>query len=145
MAAVEVIEVPEFVEPGHDHYLRLVTLDTTPQVLRTGPTLSQRRAARRRMLQRRRRTIIVLLVIAGTALLAVPGHTFGATNNAGLSTDVASSSELAPGMVYVVQPGDTMSSLARMVNPVDPALARGALVRELDSSYVVAGEHVLIP
>jgi predicted Zn-dependent protease len=97
------------------------------------------------MLQRRRRTILVLLVVAGLGLLALPGHTFGATNEAGLATDVAGSAVLAPGMVYVVQPGDTMSSIAAKVNPVDPALARMALVRELGSSYVVDGEHVLIP
>jgi hypothetical protein len=48
-------------------------------------------------------------------------------------------------MVYVVQPGDTLSSIGAQVNPVDPALARRALVRELGSKYVVPGEHVLIP
>jgi hypothetical protein len=145
MAAVEVIEVPEFDELDQGHYLRLVTLDTTPKVLHTGPTLSQRRSARRRMVQRRRRTMIVLLVLGGLALLALPGHTFGASNNAGLPTDVANSAVLAPGMVYVVQSGDTISSIAAMINPVDPALARAALVHELGSSYVVTGEHVLIP
>jgi predicted Zn-dependent protease len=48
-------------------------------------------------------------------------------------------------MVYVVQPGDTVTSIATLVNPVDPSLARHVLVRELGSSYVVPGEHVLIP
>jgi len=145
MAAVEVIEVPEFDEIDRGHYLHLVTVDTTPRVVRTGPTLVQRRLARRRMLQRRRRTIVVLLVLAGLGLLALPGHTFGATNNEGLSTDVAGSAVLAPGTIYVVEPGDTISSIAAQVNPVDPARARAALVHELGSSYVVDGEHVLIP
>jgi predicted Zn-dependent protease len=48
-------------------------------------------------------------------------------------------------MNYVVQPGDTVSSIARMMNPVDPKVARTELVRELDSSVVVPGERVLIP
>jgi hypothetical protein len=48
-------------------------------------------------------------------------------------------------MVYVVQPGDTVSSLAALVNPVDPSQARRALVGELGSRFVVPGEHVLIP
>jgi predicted Zn-dependent protease len=48
-------------------------------------------------------------------------------------------------MNYVVQPGDTVNSIARMINPVDPKVARADLVRELDSSVVVPGEHVLIP
>jgi hypothetical protein len=32
-----------------------------------------------------------------------------------------------------------------MMNPVDPKLARRDLVRELGSTVVVPGEHVLIP
>ena len=48
-------------------------------------------------------------------------------------------------MIYVVQPGDTVGSIARAMNPVDPAFARRLLVKELDSSVVVPGEHVLIP
>jgi hypothetical protein len=32
-----------------------------------------------------------------------------------------------------------------MINPVDPSLARAALVNELGSAVVVPGEHVLIP
>ena len=48
-------------------------------------------------------------------------------------------------MVYVVQPGDTVDSIARLVNPVQPQLARRDLVAELRSDVVVAGEHVLIP
>jgi hypothetical protein len=31
------------------------------------------------------------------------------------------------------------------VNPVDPAQARAGLVRELHTSVIVPGEHVLIP
>ena len=48
-------------------------------------------------------------------------------------------------MVYVVQPGDSLSSIARAVNPVDPAQARAALVHVLHSSVIVPGEHILIP
>ncbi|HEY1221931.1 MAG TPA: LysM peptidoglycan-binding domain-containing protein [Acidimicrobiales bacterium] len=145
MAAVEVIQVPEFEELEQSPYLRLVSLDTTPRVLRTGPTLAQRRAARLRMIQRRRRSAIALLLVFGVALLAWPGHAIGGTTNTGLPTDLANSSVLAPGMVYVVQPGDTLNSIAIQVNPVEPALARRALVHELGSRYVVPGEHVLIP
>jgi hypothetical protein len=48
-------------------------------------------------------------------------------------------------MVYVVQPGDSLNSISRMMDPADPSRARESLVRELDSSVVVSGEHVLIP
>ena len=48
-------------------------------------------------------------------------------------------------MVYVVEPGDTVTSIATHVNPWQPSVARQALIRELGSSVVVPGEHVLIP
>jgi hypothetical protein len=141
MAAVEVVEFEEF-EADERPYLRLVT---TPQVFRTGPSLANRRAARARMMKRRRRTFLALAVVLGLVILAWPGHAFGGVTGAGLPTDLANSSVLASGMNYVVQPGDTVNSIARMMNPVDPRAARTALVRELDSSVVVPGEHVLIP
>jgi len=145
MAAVEVIQVPEFEELEQSPYLHLVSVGTTPQVYRSGRTIAQRRVARLRMIQRRRRSAIALLLVVGLVILAWPGHAFGGTNDAGLPTDLANSSVLAPGMLYVVQPGDTVTSIATLVNPVDPSLARHVLVRELGSSYVVPGEHVLIP
>jgi hypothetical protein len=141
MAAVEVVEFEEF-ESDERPYLRLVT---TPQVFRTGPSLAYRRAARARMMKRRRRTFLALAVVLGLVILAWPGHAFGGETGAGLPTDLANSSVLASGMDYVVQPGDTVYSIARMMNPVDPRAARTALVRELDSTVVVPGEHVLIP
>ena len=82
---------------------------------------------------------------AALTILALPGHGYGATTGAGLSTDLANSSVLASGMDYVVQPGDTINSIARDVNPTDPAQARSLLVHELGSTVVVPGEHVLIP
>ena len=97
------------------------------------------------MKARRRRSALAALVLVSLVLLAWPGHAFGGTNGVGLSTDLASSSTLSSGMVYVVQPGDTISSIAREVNPVSPSIAREALVAELRSQDVVSGEHVLIP
>jgi hypothetical protein len=141
MAAIEAVEFEEF-ESDERPYLRLVT---TPQVFRTGPSLANRRAARARMMKRRRRTFLALALMLGLVILAWPGHAFGGETGAGLPTDLASSSVLASGMNYVVQPGDTINSIARLMNPVDPRVARTALVRELDSSVVVPGEHVLIP
>jgi predicted Zn-dependent protease len=45
----------------------------------------------------------------------------------------------------VVEPGDSVNSIAQMMNPVEPKVARADLVRELDSSVVVPGERILIP
>ena len=142
MAAVEAVEFEEFQDFAERPYLRLVT---TPQVFRTGPTLVNRRAARARMMRRRRRTLVALALMLGLVILAWPGHAFGGETGAGLPGDLADSSVLASGMSYVVQPGDTVNSIARMMNPVDPKVARADLVRELDSSVVVPGERVLIP
>ena len=143
MAAVEMVQFDE-VEPAAPVVLRVISSSPVGIYPRTVP-LSVRRAARLRMLRRRRRTLAALVLVACLVILAWPGHAFGGTTGAGLSSDLAGSSVLASGMVYVVQPGDSVASIAALMNPVDPELARRALVHELRSSVVVAGEHVLIP
>ena len=145
MAAVESYQFEEVDQREVAPYLRLVTIDPTPAVIRHGRPLAARRSARARMMQRRRRTLVASLLVLGLVVLAWPGHAFGGTTGAGLSTDLASSSTLASGMVYVVQPGDTVNSIARDMNPVDPSQARALLVHELESTSVFVGEHVLIP
>ncbi|MGA7833655.1 MAG: hypothetical protein WCA31_00430 [Acidimicrobiales bacterium] len=139
MAAVELLETPEYVEP----YLRLV--GEPIRQFRNGAPLAERRQARVLRHRRRQRVLVALVLCTALAILAMPGHTFGATDGAGLSNDFADSSVLASGMNYVVQPGDTVNSLAREMNPADPSVARAMLVHELGSSVVVPGEHVLIP
>ena len=151
MAAVEVLETLDIDGFPREPYLRLVIAPVAPsvspvlQTLHYGRPVQQRRAARTRMLQRRRRSMVGLVLIAALTVLALPGSVFGATTAAGLSGDLANSSVLASGMDYVVQPGDSVTSIAKDMNPTDPTLARTLLVRELGSSVVVAGEHVLIP
>ena len=145
MAAVEVLENPGVGEFATGPHLRLVASAPVPPPLRQGPSLHQRRAQRARLVQRRRRALATLVVVSAFTILALPGHTFGATTGSGLSTDLANSSVLASGMDYVVQPGDTLGSIANDVNPVNPSLARSLLAHELGSSVVVPGEHVLIP
>jgi len=145
MAAVEIIEFEENPGASDRPHLHLVTSDPRLLPLRTGRTLTQRRAARARMMRRRRRTVVATALVVGLVVLAWPGHAFGGVTGAGLPTDLATSSVLASGMVYVVQPGDTVGSIAQSMNPIDPSIARAALVHELGSSTVVAGEHVLIP
>ena len=140
MAAVEMI--PEF---QFEERPTLRVVRSQEPSYRRGPLVAQRRAARARMLQRRRRAILLLAIVASLVVLAWPGHAFGGVNGVGLSTDLATSGTLSSGSVYVVQPGDTIDTIAQLANPVDPSLARAALVSELKTSSVVAGEHVLIP
>ena len=145
MAAVELIQYESSEGLETRPKLRLVELASATASLRTGPTIAQRRAARARMMQRRRRTIVALALVGGLALLAFPGHAFGGVTGAGLPTDLANSSVLASGMQYIVQPGDSVSSIAKLMNPVDSSLARTALVSAIASSVVVPGEHIVIP
>ncbi len=145
MAAVEILETANCEGMSRGPALRLVPYTAAPPLIRRGVSLRQRRLERARVLQRRRRVAAVLVLLGAFAILALPGHVLGATTGAGLSTDLASSSTLASGMVYVVQPGDTVNSIAREMNPTNPSLARSLLVRELASTVVVPGEHVLIP
>lgn len=145
MAALEVLEIPDIDQFTPGPYLRLVSGPPVQQPLRRGPSLQHRRRQRALILQRRRRALVALVLVSALTILALPGHTFGATTGAGLSTDLANSSVLASGTDYVVQPGDTLNSIARDVNPVQPSMARTLLVHELGSSVVVPGEHVLIP
>jgi hypothetical protein len=97
------------------------------------------------MLRRRRRTVGIFALVIASVLLAVPGHAFGGVTNVGVASDEATSSLLAPGMVYVVGAGDTLSSIATKINPWSPKNAERALTKELGSSVVIPGEHVLIP
>ncbi len=112
---------------------------------RTGVSLTSRRAARSRLRRRRQGVALMLGVGLGLVVLAWPGPAFGGTTGTGLPTDLATGTTLASGMVYVVQPGDSINTIARLANPLDPSLARRALVAELRSDVVVPGEHVLIP
>ncbi|HEY7931978.1 MAG TPA: LysM peptidoglycan-binding domain-containing protein [Acidimicrobiales bacterium] len=139
MAAVEIEETLWVSEPRVAE-LRLVSVEE-----RRRPSLSERRAAKARRLRRRNRILAGAALVVAVAILAVPGTSFGGVTDTGLPTDVATSAVLAPGTVYLVQSGDTLSAIAQRVNPLNVAKARAALVHELGSNVVVPGEHVLIP
>lgn len=124
---------------------RFVVVRSTPAPLRTGAPVQLRRAARARMLRRRRRAVAVAATVVALVILAWPGHAFGGTTAAGVGFDQQGGATLQAGEVYVVQPGDSVNSIARLINPWSPQLARRALERELHSDFVVPGEHVAVP
>lgn len=144
VAALPMLSSPEEGAAETRTVLRLV-VDGPASQLRRGPSLQVRRAARARMLRRRRRTVVAVVLTGALVVLALPGHAFGGVTGAGLPGDLASSSVLASGMRYVVQPGDTVSSIAQLMNPVSPQTARAILEHQLGSGVVVVGEHVVIP
>ena len=133
----------ELAPPPSRPALRLVG-ESSP-TWRTDAGWASRRARRAQWRARRRTVVGAVALVAGLAVLGWPGHALGGVTGSGLPTDLATGSSLASGMVYVVQPGDTVGSIARAINPVDPGAARVALVRELRSNVVVPGEHVLVP
>ena len=145
MAAIQIEEFEVLTSEEAMPYLRLVTAQNTPQSFRTGVPLAVRREARELRRKRRIRLYAGLILAGALVILLMPGAAFGGVTGTGLSTDIASSAELASGMVYVVQPGDTLSSISKMVNPVSPQKARTVLAAQLGSSVVITGEHILIP
>lgn len=116
-----------------------------PRALRTGVTVSRRRAARERMLRRRRRALVSFGTVFSIVILAWPGHAFGGETGSGLPADQLSGSSLSSGMVYVVQSGDSLTTIARLIDPAHVSHVRSLLTAELGSTVVVPGEHVLVP
>jgi hypothetical protein len=94
---------------------------------------------------RRRRAGGVVIALAAVVLLALPLRALGAVTLAGQATPDGVPSGLAPGTTIVVQPGDTIHSVAMRVNPHDVAQIARALVAEVGSTTLVPGEHVVIP
>jgi hypothetical protein len=145
MVAARIFEEPWSPQEDVRPHLHIVEVPKTQKVNALGVPVSARRAARARMLRRRRRTLGIFVVVIASVLLAVPGHAFGGVTTTGVASDEAASSLLAPGMVYVVASGDTVNSIAKMINPWSPQIAERALTKELGSNVVIPGEHVLIP
>ena len=86
-----------------------------------------------------------MTVLAAVTLLALPVRALGAVTLAGQETPGAVPAGIAPGSVIVVQPGDTIRSLAVRINPGAVAQTARAIALEIGSSTLVPGEHVLVP
>ena len=86
---------------------------------------------------RRRRVVLVMAVLALLVLLALPIRALGGSTLAQAAP--------APGQVYVVKAGDTLSSIAAQAAPARAAALTKQLAQEVGSDVVVPGEHVFIP
>jgi LysM repeat protein len=96
-------------------------------------------------LARRQRTAGAGAVLVALVLLALPLHALGAVSLDGRATPGGVPGGLAAGSVYVVQPGDTIASIAARVNLSQAAAIERDLVASTGSRTVVPGEHVVIP
>jgi LysM domain-containing protein len=95
------------------------------------------RTARAASRVQRRRLILGAVVIALLVLLMLPIRSLGGSTIAG--------SAPAAGQEYVVQNGDTLTSIAARVAPSNVGATVQRLAAEIGSTTVVPGEHVLIP
>lgn len=94
---------------------------------------------------RRRRAAGFGVALAAVVLLALPLRALGAVTLDGQVTPGGVPAGLAPGSTIVIQPGETIHSVSMRVNPGDAASIARALVAEVGSRTLVAGEHVIIP
>lgn len=140
MVALEALsEIQEV--PSRQNHLRLVTSSYSTAGYRVGDNLADRRAKRARILRRRRQVAASLVLsVVGTFLLlsSAPAAPSG-------TAVLSASSALSAGQTYVVQGGESLSSIAKLVNPEHPSIAFNVLERQIGSSVVVPGEHLQIP
>ena len=115
----------------------LRVLEAAPRT-RLGADVSVRRRARASRRVVRRRAAAALLVTGLLVLLALPVSA--------LAGRPAGANAARPaGVAYVVQPGDTLPSIAARFDRGDPAALERALRAQLGSDTVVPGERIQLP
>ena len=99
-----------------------------------------------RTVVRRRRLLVCLLVGMAMVLLSLPVQFLGGQTSTGQVALSGVTSGLPDGSIYIVQSGDTLSSIAHRINPMgDQAVLVRALRTTVGSSVVVPGEHIVLP
>ena len=114
-------------------------------VLRHGEEVSRRRALRRSAQVRRRRVALAVLTVGLLTALALPVSVLGGSSPDNAATALPTAADGGSGVVYVVQPGDTLASVAARVAPGHAARMENLLARETGSRTLVPGQHVLLP
>lgn len=95
---------------------------------------------------RRRRVALSVVVAAALVALALPISALGGRAvHPALTTAVPVSLSGHQGPYYVVQPGDTLSSIAARIDPSDPSQMAQRLAATTGSRTVVPGEHIHLP
>jgi hypothetical protein len=107
---------------------RLYALPDRPARLAPTPLVRRRRAVMGAVA-----TVVAVLLL----LLALPVRELGGSTLAQAGP--------TPGQVYVVKAGDTLTSIAARADQARAASLTSQLAREVGSTVVVPGEHILIP
>jgi Tfp pilus assembly protein FimV len=107
---------------------RLYALPDRPARLAPSPLVRRRRAVMAAVA-----TLVAVLLL----LLALPVRQLGGSTLAQAGP--------TPGQVYVVKAGDTLASIAARADQAKAASLTSQLAREVGSTVVVPGEHILIP
>jgi Tfp pilus assembly protein FimV len=142
------LDEPECDLPWPRPALRLVTPTVEEPVARfvaapvaTGRDVTERRRARASVRSRRRRVVAGLVVAGALTLLALPVAGLGG-RPAGAHPSAAPGS----GPTYVVQPGDTLWSIAtQVVRSGSPRALVQELASETGSQNVYPGERIVLP
>jgi hypothetical protein len=111
---------------------------------RHGVEVSQRRRARASARVRRRRTVLGLATVGLLVSLALPVSLLGGRPATGADS-LPGAMAGGNGIVYVVQAGDTLQSIAARVQPGDPGRLAAQLANQTGSTHVVPGEHLTLP
>jgi len=115
-----------------------------------GATIRPRIAVRRRATQAVRRRRLAVAGVSALALVAalvplgsVLGRAMPDRSAPSLSAgSLPISTRAGEGTFYVVQPGDTIRSIAARIRPDNPGAVVSQLAARLGSDQVVAGEHI---
>jgi hypothetical protein len=125
-------------------------IDDEPSTVGAGITSIYRPAPRVRALNgsivRRRRRLVLGAVVVALVLLSFPLQALGGKTVTGQSAPSGVTAGLPDGSLYIVQPGDTLASIAHRINPGgDQAALIRALRTTVGSPVVVPGEHIVLP
>ncbi len=94
---------------------------------------------------RNRRILLVGLTIVMLFLLAIPMPATGGRSVTNPLGSLPTVSIGHSGSYYVVQPGDTLRSIAKRIDSNNPGPVQKALQEEVGSTAIVVGEHIHLP
>lgn len=107
---------------------------------------ARRRAPSRRVALRRRRLIALAAMVVLVLFLQLAVHTASAWLGSGSLAAPEPRPAAAAGSVYVVQPGDTLWTLARRAQPTgDLRPLVGRLAAAQDGQPLQAGQRIVLP